>query len=112
MYELARGAARTIHSPYQGEWLEGYTYVYYALVFRSKWYFAWTCCKTVDSTGCRRETRSGVRNSHPIESCLEMLLVRISGRALSLANVFLSALLVIAGFIWINADRRLPQVAL
>jgi hypothetical protein len=40
---------------------------------------------------------------------LEMLLVRISGRPFSLFNVFLSALFVMAGIIWINADRQLEK---
>jgi hypothetical protein len=40
---------------------------------------------------------------------LEMELVRISGRPFSLFNVFLSALFVMAGIIWINADRQLEK---
>jgi hypothetical protein len=40
---------------------------------------------------------------------LEMLLVRISGRGFGLFHVFLSALFVIAGVIWINADRKLES---
>ena len=37
---------------------------------------------------------------------LELILVSLTGRALSRANISLSILLSIAGVLWINADRR------
>jgi hypothetical protein len=42
---------------------------------------------------------------------LELVLARVSGRWFSFANVLLSIGLLIAGAVWINADRRSIQSA-
>ena len=90
--------------------LEGYTYIYYALVFipggvllglttrRAKW-------------GVQEALSLTIALFLPC-IILEMILVRVSGRAFSFGNVFLSALFTIAGFAWINADRRRSQPAM
>jgi len=41
---------------------------------------------------------------------LELILVRVSGRPFSISNFLFSALLVIAGFLWIRSDEELPAV--
>lgn len=112
MYELTPGVplAQLIRHIKANE-LEGYTYVYYALVFVPSGILLGLAARRLIPLGVGEKLALVFAIVIP-SILLEMLLVRISGRALSLANVFLSALLVIAGFIWINADRRLPQVAL
>jgi VanZ family protein len=110
-YELTPGTtlARLIRHIKTNE-LEGYTYIYYALVFVPG--------GALLGIAARRLTKLGVRETLVLvlvivmpSILLEMLLVRISGRAFSLANVFLSGLFVIAGLIWINANRQRPQAA-
>jgi glycopeptide antibiotics resistance protein len=85
--------------------LEGYTYIYYALVF--------VPLGVLLGLAARRLTSLNVRGTLPMMLAivmpsifLEMLLVRISCRPFSLFNVFLSVLLMTAGIIWINADRK------
>jgi glycopeptide antibiotics resistance protein len=105
-YELTPGAplAQLIRHIKPSE-LEGYTYIYYALVFIPG--------GVLLGLAARRLTRLDVRGTLVLMLAivmpalfLEMLLVRISGRPFSLFNVFLSALFMIAGIIWINADRK------
>jgi len=86
--------------------LEGYTYIYYALVFIPAGVLLGVTT---------RRTRWGVQEALSLAIALvlpciilETILVRVSGRAFSFGNVFLSALLAIAGFAWINADRQRP----
>lgn len=88
--------------------LEGYTYVYYALVFVPG--------GTLLGFTTRR-IRWGVRGALPLAAALvvpcfvlEMILVRVSGRAFAFGNVLLSAVFMVAGFLWINADRHRSQV--
>jgi glycopeptide antibiotics resistance protein len=88
--------------------LEGYTYIYYALVFIPGGVLLGLTT---------RRTRWGVQEALSLASLvlpciiLEMALIRVSGRAFSFANVVLSALLAIAGFAWINADRQRSRPA-
>jgi VanZ family protein len=108
-YELTPGAplAQLIRHIKTSE-LEGYTYIYYALVFLPG--------GVLLGLAARRLTALDVREILVLMLAivmppvfLEMLLVWISGRPFSLFNVFLSALFVIAGIIWINADRQLEK---
>ena len=108
-YELTPGAplAQLIRQIKTIE-LEGYTYIYYVLVFVPG--------GVLLGLAARRSTTLGVREilvfilAIVLPSIfLEMLLVWISGRPFSLFSVFLSVLFVIAGIIWINADRRLEK---
>jgi glycopeptide antibiotics resistance protein len=105
-YELTPGAplAQLVRHIKTSE-LEGYTYIYYALVFIPG--------GVLLGLAARRLTRLDVRGTLVLMLAivmpsifLEMLLVRISGRPFSLLNVFLSALCMIAGIIWIDADRK------
>jgi len=86
--------------------LEGYTYIYYALVFIPGGVLLGLTA---------RRMRWGVQEALALAIALvlpciilEITLVRVSGRAFSFANVVLSALFAIAGFAWINADRQRP----
>jgi len=110
-YELTPGAslAQLIRHMKTIE-LEGYTYIYYALVFAPG--------GVLFGIAARRLTRLGVRETLALvlaivtpSILLEILLVRISGRAFSLFNIFLSSLFAIAGLVWINADRQRRQAA-
>ncbi|MGD0544780.1 MAG: VanZ family protein [Candidatus Acidiferrales bacterium] len=42
---------------------------------------------------------------------LELILVRVSGRPFSISNFLFSALLVVAGFLWIRSDEESPFAA-
>jgi hypothetical protein len=108
-YELTPGAplAQLIRHIKTIE-LEGYTYIYYVLVFVPG--------GVLLGLVARRLARLEVKEVLVLTLAvvvpsifLEMCLVRISGRAFSLFNVFLSVLFVIAGVIWINADRQLEK---
>jgi len=108
-YELTPGASLAqITRHIKTIELEGYTYIYYALVFVPG--------GVLLGFAARQLPAPDVRGILVLMSAivvppifLEMLLVRISGRAFSLFNVFLSALFVIAGIVWINADRQIKK---
>jgi hypothetical protein len=111
-YELTPGAplAQLVRHIKTSE-LEGYTYIYYALVFIPG--------GVLLGLAARRLTTLDVRGTLVLMLAivmppifLEMLLVRISGRPFSLFNVFLSALFVIAGLLWINSDQQRPKAAI
>ena len=85
--------------------LEGYTYIYYALVFVPVGVLLGLAARRLTSLDVRGTLAMMLAIVMP-SIFLEMLLVRISGRPFSLFNVFLSALFIIAGIIWINADRK------
>jgi hypothetical protein len=110
-YELTPGAplAQIIRHINAIE-LEGYTYIYYALVFVPGGFLLGIVTRRLTQPGVREALVMALAIVMP-SILLEMLLVRISGRPFSLFNVFLSILFLIAGVIWINADRRLPQAA-
>ena len=111
MYELTPGAplAQLIRHIKTNE-LEGYTYIYYALVFVPGGVLLGFAARRLITLGLKEML---VLALAIVMSCifLEMLLVRISGRAFSLFNVFLSTLFVIAGLVWINAGRQRPRAA-
>jgi glycopeptide antibiotics resistance protein len=110
-YELTPGAplAQLIRHIKTNE-LEGYTYIYYILVFFPGGVLFGLAARRLITLGVGKMLVLVLAIVMP-SIFLEMLLVRISGRAFSLFNVFLSALLVIAGLIWVNADRQRPQAA-
>jgi hypothetical protein len=85
--------------------LSGYNDIYYALVF----FFGGALLGTV----ARRLPRNKLAGyvivgmvTLAVPLFLELVLVRVSGRWFSLANVLLSIGLLIAGALWINADSR------
>jgi len=90
--------------------LEGYTYIYYALVFVPGGVLLGIAARRLTKLGVK-ETLALVLAIVTPSILLEILLVRISGRAFSLFNIFLSSLFAIAGLIWINADRQRRQAA-
>jgi VanZ family protein len=108
-YELTPGAplAQLIRNIKTIE-LEGYTYIYYAFVFVPGGVLLGLAARRLATLDVRKILVLMLAIVVP-SIFLEMLLVRISGRAFSLFNVFLSALFVIAGVIWINADRQLEK---
>jgi hypothetical protein len=110
-YELTPGAplAQLIRHIKTNE-LEGYTYIYYILVFFPGGVLFGLTARRLTTLGIREMLVLVLAIVMP-SIFLEFLLVRISGRAFSLFNVFLSALLVIAALIWVNADRQRPQAA-
>jgi len=110
-YELTPGAslAQLIRHIKTNE-LEGYTYIYYALVFVPGGVLLGIAARRPSTLGVRETLFLMLAIVTP-SILLEMLLVRISARAFSLFNVFLSVLFVIAGLIWINAGRQRPQAA-
>jgi VanZ like family len=85
--------------------LDGYKDIYYAIVFVPGGILL--------GIACRRWTERPFAAAalFLLGVCLppaivEYILVSVSGRELSRANVLLSLLLIIAGAVWINADRR------
>jgi VanZ family protein len=108
-YELTPGAplAQLIRHIKTIE-LEGYTYIYYALVFVPGGVLLGLAARRLTTLDVREISALMLAIVVP-SIFLEMLLVRISGRAFSLFNVFLSALFVIAGIVWINADRQIEK---
>jgi hypothetical protein len=89
--------------------LEGYTYIYYALVFVPGGALLGLTARRTRRGG--KETLSLTIGLGLPCIILELILVRVSGRAFSFANVVLSALFAIAGFVWINADWRRSRPA-
>lgn len=88
--------------------LDGYDDIYYAIVFLPGGILLGIACR-------RWAERPFVAASlFLLITCLapvllEYILVSVSGRAVSRANVLLSLLLIVAGALWINADRRPPM---
>jgi hypothetical protein len=105
-YELTPGAplAQIIRHIKTIE-LEGYTYIYYALVFVPGGVLLGLAARRLTSLDVKGTLAMMLAIVMP-SIFLEMLLVRISSRPFSLFNVFLSVLLMTAGIIWINADRK------
>ncbi len=108
-YELTPGArlAQVIRHINVNE-LEGYAYIYYALVFVPGGVLLGLAARRLNTLDVRGALVIMLAIVMP-SILLEMLLVQISGRAFSLFNVFLSALFAIAGLIWINADRQVVR---
>ena len=111
-YELTPGAplAQLVRHIKTNE-LEGYTYIYYALVFIPVGILLGTVGRgTTPWTLVEVSVMTSAVLLPP--ALLEILLVRVSGRAFSLNNVLLSVALTIAGMFWINADRGSLRQAL
>ena len=109
-YELTPGAplAQLIRHIKTNE-LEGYSYIYYALVFVPGGILLGVVVRRLNAWGVQEVLLVGIMIILPGIS-LEIILVRVSGRPFSFGNVFLSLLLAIAGAMWINADRRGAKV--
>ena len=90
--------------------LEGYTYIYYALVFIPGGVLLGLTARRM-RWGVQEALSLGIALVLPC-IILETILVRVSGRTFSFGNVFLSALFTIAGFVWIDADRQRPRPAI
>jgi hypothetical protein len=110
IYELTPGTslAKLTHHVKASE-LEGYEYIYYALVFLPGGALLGIGARHVMLRSARMMLYLTVALASCV--CLEVVLVRVSGRAVSLSNVLLSIILTIAGILWINADRRMPYQA-
>ena len=111
MYELTPGTrlAQLVRHINANE-LEGYTYIYYALVFFPGGVLLGVAARRLTTLDVRGTLVMMLAMVMP-SIFLEMLLVRVSGRPFFLFNVFLSALFAIAGLMWTNADRQRPQAA-
>ena len=105
-YKLGPGAALAVFlRRVRPNELNGYNDIYYALVF----FFGGVLLGTVARRLPRNELAGYVilgMVTLAVPLFLELVLVRVSGRWFSLANVLLSIGLLIAGALWINADRR------
>jgi glycopeptide antibiotics resistance protein len=89
--------------------LEGYTYIYYALVFVPGGVLLGLTTRRIR---CRVQEAPSLALALVLPGViLEMILVTVSGRAFSFGNVLVSCFFTMAGFFWINADRKRPQSA-
>ena len=111
-YELGPGAAlarfvRRIKAPE----LEGYEYLFCALVFFPAGCLLGLTWRTATEHRIGRLSLLVLGFVLP-SLMLEIVLVHVSGRAVSLENISLSILLALVGSLWMNADRsvlrRLP----
>jgi len=111
-YELGPGAAlarfvRRIKAPE----LEGYEYLFCALVFFPAGCLLGLTWRTATEHRIGRLSLLVLGFVLP-SLMLEIVLVHVSGRAVSLENISLSILLALSGSLWMNADRsvlrRLP----
>ncbi len=106
-YELGPGAtlATFVHHRVKTAELAGYNYIYCALVFFPAGALLGIAARQASRNWfARYGTFALVLLTIPV--LLEFLLVAVSGRALSLAALPLSISLMIAGMLWINADRQ------
>ena len=85
--------------------LEGYTLIYYALVFFPGGALIGLGARHVVPNGAWKVLYVYLAVALASCVCLEFVLVRVSGRPFSLANVLLSIVLTMAGILWINSDR-------
>jgi glycopeptide antibiotics resistance protein len=85
--------------------LDGYHYIYNALVFLPAGILMGFTTRTVRLKALAGSVLLGIGVCLP-PVLLESMLISLTGRALSRANISLSVLLSIAGILWINADRR------
>jgi hypothetical protein len=105
-YELTPGAplAQIIRHIKTNE-LEGYSYIYYALVFVPGGILLGVAARRITAWGVQEALSAGIALVLP-GITLEITLDRVSGRSFSFGNVFLSFLFAIAGAVWIDADRQ------
>ncbi len=85
--------------------LDGYRYIYDALVFLPGGILMGLAARSGRLTGVAGAAFWAIGVCLP-PAILEWILVSVSGRALSRATLILSMLLSIAGILWIHADRR------
>lgn len=105
IYELTPGTSLAkLTGHVKASELEGYKYIYYALVFLPGGALLGIGARRVMPRTAQMMLHLTVAFASSV--CLELVLVRVSGRAFSLANVLLSMALTIAGILWINAYRR------
>jgi len=111
-YELTPGTplAQVVRRVKPSE-LEGYTYIYYALVFFPGGALLGIGARHVVSSGVLKALYLYLAVALASCICLEVVLVRVSGRPFSLVNVLLSIVLTMAGILWINSDGRTPHQA-
>jgi hypothetical protein len=105
-YELTPGAplAQLIRHIKTNE-LEGYSYIYYALVFVPGGILLGVAVRRLTAWGVQEALSVGTVLVLP-SITLEIILDRVSGRPFSFGNVLLSLLLALAAAMWIDADRR------
>jgi hypothetical protein len=84
--------------------LDGYKDIYYAIVFLPSGILIGIACRRWRNRPAAAATPLLLRTCLP-PVILEYILVSVSGRAVSRGSVILSFLLIIAGALWINADR-------
>jgi hypothetical protein len=111
-YELTPGAplAQVIRHIKTNE-LEGYSYIYYALVFVPGGILLGVAVRRITAWGVQEALSAGIALVLP-GITLEIILDRVSGRSFSFGNVFLSFLFAIAGAVWIDADRQRPKFSI
>ena len=110
VYELTPGTplAQLIRYIKTSE-LEGYTFIYYALVFVPAGVLLGVVARRLTSWNVVTAMFLGIAVLLP-PICLELLLLSVSGRAFALPNVLLSALLAMGGILWINVDRKSRRI--
>jgi hypothetical protein len=85
--------------------LEGYRYIFYALVFVPGGCLLGLAWRNLIAQPIARAILIFIGLLVPAV-LLEIVLVRVSGRATSIGNVVPAASLVLGGSLWINADSR------
>jgi hypothetical protein len=90
--------------------LSGYNYIYYALIFFPGAALLGLAARRLPAGGLTGYLTLGVMTL-AIPLLLDLVLVHVSGRWFSPANVLLSIGLVVSGGLWINADRKPIQNA-
>jgi glycopeptide antibiotics resistance protein len=110
LYELTPGAslAQLIRHIKTAE-LEGYTYIYYALVFVPAGVLLGIVMRRITLWSAIKVLGLVMALGVPALG-LELLLVRVSGRTASFGNVLLSLSYAIGGVVWINLDRQRRSV--
>jgi hypothetical protein len=105
-YRLGPGTAlaRYFRHIKTGE-MDGYAYIYYALIFFLGGIFTGIAWRNLAPGNVAGQTTLVATSLAPA-FLLEAILVSVSGRPVSGATVLLSLALLLAGSMWINADRR------
>jgi glycopeptide antibiotics resistance protein len=107
-YRLGPGTAlaRLVHQVRPAE-LEGYNDIYYALVFFPVGIIFGLAKSRIRPSNVTILLAIAFGLVVPV-FLLEFILVQVSGRPVSLSNLLLSFLLLIAGFLWIRSDSAQP----
>jgi hypothetical protein len=104
----ATALARLLHTVRPAE-LEGYTDIYYALVFFPAGTILGLASRRLRPSNMSILLATALDFLLPV-FLLEFILVRVSGRPVSGWNLFLSFLLLVAGFLWIRSDSAQSEV--